>query len=394
MRQVVPSGWTQTAPTSGSYTVTLTGGQASTGLDFGDHTPPPPIEVTLTAPTDIISENQTATFSVNIQNLGNVIDPGLQYAYTVDWGDGTTTSSSTSNPSFDISHAYAEGGDRLVNITVSDGGSMTPSTQASLTVQDPQIIVSLTNPSASGSVNVGEPDNFGISITDPDTSDSNERYRYKMDWGDGTSTSAGTFDREFTLSHMYVEAGSYNVILTVIDAGGSTAIAPTTAVIQDPSQNISPTTPKLFWPPLDPITYGTPLGDLQLNAQALTTIDGVTYLVPGTYAYNPVAGTVLDVGNHTLDVVFTPRDSTYFSPAMAQNTITVFPDYQFAITSTPDQNVPADSTYTYQITANKSPITHYSLLQGPENMSIDNDGLLTWGDGAFDLGFLPREGGS
>jgi YVTN family beta-propeller protein len=57
------------------------------------------------------------------------------------------------------------------------------------------------------------------------------------------------------------------------------------------------------------ITYGTPLGSAQLNATAN---------VPGTFAYSPAAGAVLNAGNgQTLSVTFTPENLSSHSPATA-----------------------------------------------------------------------------
>ena len=36
MREVAPSGWTETTPRGNAYGVTMTSGLAATGLDFGD----------------------------------------------------------------------------------------------------------------------------------------------------------------------------------------------------------------------------------------------------------------------------------------------------------------------------------------------------------------------
>jgi YVTN family beta-propeller protein len=55
------------------------------------------------------------------------------------------------------------------------------------------------------------------------------------------------------------------------------------------------------------ITYGTALGSGQLNATAN---------VPGTFAYTPPAGTILNAGNaQTLSVTFTPQDLSSHTPA-------------------------------------------------------------------------------
>jgi outer membrane protein OmpA-like peptidoglycan-associated protein len=57
--------------------------------------------------------------------------------------------------------------------------------------------------------------------------------------------------------------------------------------------------PQIIWFNPSPITYPTPLGGTQLNALAN---------VPGTYSYNPPAGTVLNPGKHPLGVHFTPTN--------------------------------------------------------------------------------------
>jgi hypothetical protein len=45
--------------------------------------------------------------------------------------------------------------------------------------------------------------------------------------------------------------------------------------------------------------------------------------VPGSFAYTPVAGTVLLAGTNTLSVVFTPNDATDYATATAQVTLVV-----------------------------------------------------------------------
>jgi hypothetical protein len=50
---------------------------------------------------------------------------------------------------------------------------------------------------------------------------------------------------------------------------------------------------------------------------------GTQVVVPGTYNYNPASGTVLSVGTHTLNVTFTPSDSTGYTGATGSTQITV-----------------------------------------------------------------------
>ncbi len=70
----------------------------------------------------------------------------------------------------------------------------------------------------------------------------------------------------------------------------------------------------LTWDTPAGITYGTPLGEEQLNASVAET--------DGTFTYTPAAESVLSAGQHTLQVDFTP-DSDNFNPASTTVTIEV-----------------------------------------------------------------------
>src|ERR1035437_6253292 len=62
----------------------------------------------------------------------------------------------------------------------------------------------------------------------------------------------------------------------------------------------------ISWEAPTAIKCGTALSAQQLNASST---------VPGTFAYSPASGSVLDAGSHTLSVTFTPTDSTAYSSA-------------------------------------------------------------------------------
>lgn len=76
-------------------------------------------------------------------------------------------------------------------------------------------------------------------------------------------------------------------------------------------------TPSITWNTPADITTETPLSTTQLNAQAN---------VPGTFTYNPVAGTYLSAGQHTLYANFTPNDSVNYSIVNTSVTINVIQD--------------------------------------------------------------------
>ena len=86
-------------------------------------------------------------------------------------------------------------------------------------------------------------------------------------------------------------------------ANGSTTIVVTKA------------TPVLTWPTPAPVVVGTVLSSTQLNATAATPGGAV---LPGTFVYSPAAGTVLSpAGTYTLNVTFTPTDTTDYTTATA-----------------------------------------------------------------------------
>ena len=78
--------------------------------------------------------------------------------------------------------------------------------------------------------------------------------------------------------------------------------------------NVTKVTPTITWTTPASIPYGTLLGSAQLNAAAS---------VPGTFAYTPAAGALLNVGSQTLSVTFTPTDSVNYARATATTTLTV-----------------------------------------------------------------------
>ena len=75
-----------------------------------------------------------------------------------------------------------------------------------------------------------------------------------------------------------------------------------------------PTQTVLTWASPASISYGTALGAAQLNASANA---------PGTFVYNPTAGTILAAGSKTLTVTFSPSNSTLYTGATTSVALTV-----------------------------------------------------------------------
>jgi hypothetical protein len=98
-------------------------------------------------------------------------------------------------------------------------------------------------------------------------------------------------------------------ILNSTNAYGRTTSTPLTVTVNQATPSITWTTPTA-------IAYGTALSATQLHA---------TSTVAGSFAYSPLAGTVLTAGTHTLSVTFTPTDTTNYTTAYGSVTLTVNP---------------------------------------------------------------------
>ncbi len=102
---------------------------------------------------------------------------------------------------------------------------------------------------------------------------------------------------------------------TILDAGDDQVLSVTFTPADSQNFNeatasvfidVTPAVPIVTWDDPDPISFGTPLSETQLNATAN---------VPGSFSYVPPAGIFLSVGNNqTLSVTFTPEDAQNFSP--------------------------------------------------------------------------------
>ncbi len=129
--------------------------------------------------------------------------------------------------------------------------------------------------------------------------------------------------------------------------------------------------PSISWATPAPIVYGTPLSATQLDA---------TSTVAGSFVYSPAAGIVLNVGQQTLMVTFTPTDTVDYTTATVTVTLNVIPAAPL-ITLTASAN-PVFMTYAVSFTA--------SL---PANESTQT-GTMTFYNGSTELGAANVSGGS
>ncbi len=99
-----------------------------------------------------------------------------------------------------------------------------------------------------------------------------------------------------------------SVTFTPTDTTNYTTVTKTVQI------TVTQVTPTITWAAPSPITYGTALTTLQLDATAS---------VPGVLVYTPAAGTVPAAGTANLTVTFTPTDTTNYTTATKTVQLTV-----------------------------------------------------------------------
>jgi hypothetical protein len=109
-------------------------------------------------------------------------------------------------------------------------------------------------------------------------------------------------------------AGTYPIIPSLLDP--SNRETNYTVSLLNGTFAVLPATPSVTWTNPAAITYGTALSSVQLNAAAS---------VPGSFAYTPANGTVLNAGANTLSVIFTPADTVDYSSAIGSVGLAVLP---------------------------------------------------------------------
>ncbi len=105
-------------------------------------------------------------------------------------------------------------------------------------------------------------------------------------------------------------AGEHN--LSVVFTPADTSVYSTSEAAT--SLAVAKATPAVTWPTPDPIACGVALSATQLNATAT---------VPGSFAYTPAAGEMLEPGVHELSLTFAPIDTLNYATARAVVPLTI-----------------------------------------------------------------------
>jgi PKD repeat protein len=252
----------------------------------------------------------------NVRFDGTTSTPGLGAAitsYVWDFGDGSSGTGAIAT------HQYEAPGTYLARLTVTDsnGFSATSATQPIVvgagSVPTADFVFSPSGPK------IGE--NVFFNGATSTAGSGHQIVRWEWNFGDG-STRSGV-----SVSKSYAAAGSYNVVLTVTDEAGQTAVASKTVLVGDApataSFTFSPSTPRAgttisfnasgskgAGTPPNSITsyawdFGCATGCTRSTGSGVTITNG--YTTPGTYK---VTLTITDSKNNkasiTQDVTITP----------------------------------------------------------------------------------------
>jgi PKD repeat protein len=184
------------------YSQVLTPAQIAQHYALGGGDVPPPPNQEPTASFTAVADGLAVAFDAT----GSSDPEGQPLTYAWDFGDGTTGTGATTTKTYGAAGTYQ------ITLTVTDAGGLTNSRSAQVEVTSPP--PGNTSPTANFTANA-----TGLKV-DLDASASTDEEgpiaSYAWDFGDGTTGSGATATKT------YASAGTYNVQLTVTDAGGLT----------------------------------------------------------------------------------------------------------------------------------------------------------------------------
>jgi PKD repeat protein len=244
---------------AGTYDVTLTVANAG-GQDSETK------QVTVSIP---VPEAPAAGFTFQANNLDvQFTDTSTGQVDTRQWDFGDGTTSAEANPT----HSYAAPGTYNVTLTVANAGGQNATTQ--------QVAVTAPLPSAPTSAFTFQANNLDVAFTD---ASSGQVDTYSWNFGDGATSD------QRNPSHSYAAPGTYDVTLTVANAGGQNASTQQVAVTAP--LPAAPTSAFTFQANNLDVAF-TDASSGQVDAYSWNFGDGATsaernpshsYAVPGTY---------------------------------------------------------------------------------------------------------------
>ncbi|HVX60075.1 MAG TPA: carboxypeptidase regulatory-like domain-containing protein [Pirellulales bacterium] len=168
---------------------------------------------------------------------------GTDFTAMIDWGDGSSLTAGTISGSAAAgytvsgSHVYLEEGANLpLKVIVADQANLQTTVSGLANVADaPLTAAAVTFTATEGFTYSGTVATFADADPNGELGD----YTAVIDWGDGSSATAGTIAANpgggfvVTGSHVYVDEGGYAVVVTIADAGGASDTAASAANAAD-----------------------------------------------------------------------------------------------------------------------------------------------------------------
>ncbi|HUY31916.1 MAG TPA: hypothetical protein VMV69_03985 [Pirellulales bacterium] len=199
----------------------------------------PPISDILFLSPPFATEGQAMSATTQVVHFTdlNPFAKAADFSAVIDWADGSTTAGTVvaapqaGQAVFAVegSHTYSEAGRFAVNVTVSEDGTLAhePVNEQQLTIERNALVVDAPLTFApvplnyTGTEGQSLGDLFVASFNDANPLSNGVDFTATIDWGDG-QTSAGFVGSGFvTGAHTYLDAGNYNITVTVDDAEGS-----------------------------------------------------------------------------------------------------------------------------------------------------------------------------
>ena len=163
--------------------------------------------------------------AVHMSAAGSTDPDGDALTYAWDFGDGTTGTGATPT------HSYADNGNYIVKVTVTDPyGAESTATTSVLVVNVAPTVAAF----AGETILRGETFASTGTFADAGTSDT---WTATVDYGDGTGVRPlALAGNAFTLGHAYATAGTFTVTVRVTDDDGDTGTRTATVVVQTAAQ--------------------------------------------------------------------------------------------------------------------------------------------------------------
>jgi streptogramin lyase len=248
--------------------------------------------------------------------------PG-DFAAAIDWGDGTPSTQGTVtglvSGGFEItgSHSYAQAGTFTVTTTITDNaGGQASTATTTVVVAD----ASLTGTPTSLNATEGTPLNNAVVATFADANPNGAAgdYSATIDWGDGTLTSSGSLSATggaFSVAgnHTYSQPGSFDIEVTISDAGGGQAVIASLVTVADVSLSAGPLT-------FAPGAEGSDSSLVATFSDADTTEPATAYTATIDWGDGGTSGSAITGSGGTFSA---DASHTYESPGTYTVTVTV-----------------------------------------------------------------------